>query len=1012
MSRIQELAKEAFNDTSFDDLMNRRIINVLLVATKYDAFTLEDDGRVEEQIFNEYVTLNLRHPPRFTQVTTVDEAFKRMKEIKFELVIIMPNMVDSDIFGTARMIRTLHPKVPVVVLTPFSKEVSERIEKEDTSAINYIFSWLGIADVLLAIIKLMEDDMNIPYDTAAGVQIILVVEDSIRSYSLLLPLLYKFVLEQSREFSKEALNAHQEMLRKRGRPKIKLARNYNEAVKTFDRYRNNILGIISDLGFPIDGRNDPMAGYRFVQHVRTPIPSNDQSKKPKVLPIPIIMNSFESGYEQLAHEVNASFVHKKSETYAEDMRKRVTEQFGFGDFIIIDPATKKEIMRIKDLKDLQQKVFDIPDDALREHLTRDHFSRFFYSRAMFPPARLLKDVDVAEYENMDEARHLIFETILRYRRLKNQGVVAVFHPERFDKYSHFARIGEGSLGGKGRGLAFIDAMIKRNPSLDKKNFPVRIPKTVVLCTDIFDLFMEINNLYPVALSDAADETILEHFQNADLPEQLIADLKAFLNVVERPLAIRSSSLLEDAHYQPFAGIYSTYMTPNPRDLNNATPNSHDRTEMLKIAGSAIKGVYASVFFKDSKAYMKATSNLIDREKMAVVIQETVGSRFGNRYYPLLSGVARSLNFYPIGNEKAEDGIANIALGLGKYIVDGGLSLRFSPKRPHHILQMSAVDMALKETQTRFLALDLDNPFGKAAVDDAFNLLRLSLKDAEADGALTFIASTYDPAEQLIRNGCYPGGRKILSFANILEHDRLPLAATLAELLKIGQEEMGRPIEIEFVVDIPAEKDRETAFYFLQIRPIVSRSEVIDEDLTKIPREDTILFSSSALGHGVSTDIHDLVYVKSKGFDPSRNPITAKEIERVNIDFTVRDKNFILVGAGRWGSEDPWLGIPVKWPHISRARVIAECSYTNYRIEPSQGTHFFQNLTSHGAGYFTVNPAIGNDCFDEPYLDALDAVEETENIRWIHFDHALTILIDGRRSLGVVRKPGIASGHRP
>jgi hypothetical protein len=993
MSRIQELAKEAFNDTSFDDLMNRRIINVLLVATKYDAFTLEDDGRVEEQIFNEYVTLNLRHPPRFTQVTTVDEALKRMKEIKFELVIVMPNMVDSDIFGTARMIRTLHPKVPVVVLTPFSKEVSKRIEKEDTSAINYIFSWLGNADVLLAIIKLMEDDMNIPYDTKAGVQIILVVEDSIRFYSSLLPLLYKFVLEQSREFSKEALNAHQEMLRKRGRPKIKLARNYNEAVKIFDQYRNNILGIISDFGFPKDGANDPLAGYRFVKHVRTPTPAN-KNKKPKVLSIPVIMNSSEADYEQLAYEVNASFVNKNSETYPEDMRKKVMAQFGFGDFVIRDPATKEEIMRIKDLKDLQRKVFDIPDEALREHLTYDHFSRFFYSRAMFPPARLLKDVDVAEYENMDEARRLIFETILRYRRLKNQGIVAVYHPERFDKYSHFARIGEGSLGGKGRGLAFIDAMIKRNPSLDKENFPVRIPKTVVLCTDIFDLFMEMNGLYSVALSDAADDVILEHFQNANLPEQLNADLKAFLNVVERPLAVRSSSLLEDAHYQPFAGIYSTYMTPN----------LPDRNEMLHVTGSAIKGVYASVFFKDSKAYMKATSNLIDREKMAVVLQETVGSRFGSRYYPLLSGVARSLNFYPIGNEKAEDGIANIALGLGKYIVDGGVSLRFSPKRPRHILQMSAVDMALKETQTRFLALDLDNPFSRAAVDDAFNLLRLTLKDAEADGALTFIASTYDANEQVIRNGYYPEGRKILSFANILEHDGLPLAATLAELLKIGQEEMGRPIEIEFVVDIPAEKDRATAFYFLQIRPIVSRSEVIDEDLTKIPRDGMLLYSSAALGHGVSSDIYDVVYIKSEGFDPSRNPVTAKEIERVNRLFAEQDKNYILVGAGRWGSEDPWLGVPVKWPHISRARVIVECSFANYRIEPSQGTHFFQNLTSHGVGYFTVNPSLGKDRFDEAFLNGRPAVEETDNIRWVRFEQPLTTLIDGRRSLGVVCKP--------
>ncbi|MDR0757306.1 MAG: phosphoenolpyruvate synthase, partial [Tannerella sp.] len=580
MGRIEELTKVAFSDTSFDDLMNQRIINVLLVATKYDAFTLEDDGRVEEQIFNEYMALNLRHPPRFTQVTTVDEAFRRMEEINFELVIVMPNMVDSDIFGTARMIKKCHPRIPIVVLTPFSKEVSKRIEKEDTSAINYIFSWLGNADVLLAIIKLIEDDMNMPYDTAAGVQIILVVEDSIRFYSSLLPMLYKFVLEQSREFSKEALNAHQEMLRKRGRPKIKLARNYNEAVEIFDRYRNNILGIISDFGFARDGQSDPLAGYRFVRYVRTPFAADDGNQKPQIRPIPVIMESSETDCEKLADELDASFVNKHSENYQEDMRKKVMEQFGFGDFVIVDPADGREIMRIRDLKDLQQKVFDIPDDALRMHLAHDHFSRFFYSRAMFPPARLLKDINVDEYRSMGEARQLIFETILRYRRLKNQGIVAVFHPGRFDKYSHFARIGEGSMGGKGRGLAFIDAMLKRNPSLDRENFPVRIPKTVVLCTDIFDLFMEMNGLYPVALSDAGDDVILAHFQRAELPEALNADLKAFLHVVERPLAVRSSSLLEDAHYQPFAGIYSTYMTPNLAD----------RDEMLRATGCAIKGV--------------------------------------------------------------------------------------------------------------------------------------------------------------------------------------------------------------------------------------------------------------------------------------------------------------------------------------------------------------------------------------------------------------------------------------
>ena len=980
MSGIPDFKNLVFKDTSFANLMNKRIYNVLLIATKYDAFMLEDDGRVDEQIFNEYTSLSLRYPPRFTQVTTEEEALAELKDRNFELIICMPNMDNRDIFAAATEIKIHYPNIPIVVLTPFSKEVSKRIANEDLSAIDYVFSWLGNAELLLAIIKLIEDKMNAPDDTASvGVQIILLVEDSVRFYSSALPHLYKFVLEQSQMFAKEALNDHQRTLRMRGRPKIKLARTYEEAVRIFNQYRDNMLGIISDMSFMHDGVKDPYAGYKFGQYVRK-----------TGLIIPFVLESSEASNKVYAKELGASFIDKNSKSYPQDLRKKIMQRFGFGDFVILNPQTKEEIMRIKDLKDLQKKVFQIPDDSLVYHLSRNHFSRFFYSRAMFPPAEVLKRVDVSDYKDMDEARKLIFDLIVQYRRMKNSGVVAVYQKERFDEYSNFARIGDGSLGGKGRGLAFIGAMVKRYPKLEHDHFAVTIPKTVVICTDIFDEFMETNELYPVVLSEVDDETILKYFLRASLPARLIEDLMAFFDVVKSPIAVRSSSLLEDSHYQPFAGIYSTYMVPK----------LEDKYDMLRTLSDAIKAVYASVFYRDSKAYMTATSNLIDQEKMAIVLQEVVGNRYNDRFYPTISGVARSLNFYPIGNEKAEDGIANIALGLGKYIVDGGQTLRFSPRHPHNILQMSTMDFALRETQTRFYALDLKNLADQFSVDDSFNLLRLNLKDADADGSLKFIVSTYDPYDQVIRDGYYPGGRKILSFVNVLQHEVFPLADTLDQILHVGEDEMGRPIEIEFAVNIDPQNPGFATFYLLQVRPIVDNKEVMEEDLTLVEQEDTILTSTSVLGHGIVTDVQDIIYVKTGAFCSSNNQSIAYDIEKMNRQFTGEEKNYVLVGPGRWGSSDSWLGIPVKWPHISNARVIVECGLENYRVDPSQGTHFFQNLTSFGVGYFTINPFKGDGWFDEGYLNSLPAVEETEYLRYVRFDKPVVI----KKSLGVVLKP--------
>ncbi|HRU13971.1 MAG TPA: PEP/pyruvate-binding domain-containing protein, partial [Dysgonamonadaceae bacterium] len=591
-----------FRDTPFVQLMNKRIYNVLMIASKYDMFILEDDGRVDEQIFNEYTSLNLRYPPRFTQVSNGDDAMKELKTNRYELIICMPNMDNSEVFELSKKIKETYPEIPIVILTPFSKEVTKILEKEDLTGVDYVFSWLGDTDLLLAIIKLIEDRMNVEHDVkTVGVQTIMVVEDSVRFYSSMLPMLYKFVLYESKEFSKEALNDHLRMLRMRGRPKILLARNYEEAVELYSKYGDNMLGVISDMSFNREGTKDKLAGKKLGEWIRS------QDKY-----IPLIYTSSETSNRQYADEMKASFIDKNSKTFPQDLRKTVKDNLGFGDFIIIDPATKQEIFRIKNLKELQTNIRQIPEDSLYYHLAHNHFSRFFYSRAMFPVAEMLKKIDVSEYVDMNDARELIYTAIVQYRRMKNTGVVAVFEKDRFDQYSNYARIGEGSLGGKGRGLAFMGQMVKMHEEFNvHENFPVYIPRTVVLCTDIFDEFMDANNLYEIALSDRSDEDILKHFLAGKLPKRLVSDFLVFFDAINGPIAIRSSSMLEDSRYQPFAGIYSTYMIPN----------TDDKLEMVHMLSDAIKGVYASVFYKDSKAYMAATQNLIDQEKMAIVLQE-------------------------------------------------------------------------------------------------------------------------------------------------------------------------------------------------------------------------------------------------------------------------------------------------------------------------------------------------------------------------------------------------------
>lgn len=974
-------------DTSFVNLMARRVFNVLLVANPYDAFMLEDDGRIDEKLFEEYTRLGLRYPPRFTQVSTQEEATQVLQQMRFELVICMPGTDNSDAFDIGRGIKEQFPDTPLVVLTPFSHGITRYMERQDLSLFEYVFCWLGNTELLLSIIKLMEDKMNLDHDIReGGVQMILLVEDSIRFYSSVLPNLYKYVLEQSRAFATEALNAHQATLRMRGRPKIVLARTYEEAWLLYDRYPGNTLGVISDVRFPLyeGGPKDAEAGVRLMRKIR----ACDEF-------LPLIMQSSESDNRRWATEVGAGFVDKNSKKMNIDLRDRIEQHFGFGDLVFRNPGTGAEVVRVHNLKELQDNIFTIPEDSFVYHTARNHISRWLCSRAMFPLSEFLKRITQDEYEDVLEHRQLIFDAIVRYRKMKNRGVVAEYLRGRFDRFSHFARIGEGSLGGKGRGIAFIDHILKKHAVFESlPDVEIRIPKTLVLCTDIFDRFMEKGGLYQVALSDAPDEAILQAFLATPLPEELLDDIQTFCEVVGGPVAVRSSSLLEDSHYQPYAGVYATYMIPDRAD-------SH---AMAQHIAQAIKGVYASVYYSGSKAYMSATSNVIDQEKMAIILQEVVGDRHGTRFYPHCSGVARSINFYPVGEETADEGVVNLALGLGKHIVDGGKSLRISPAYPDNALQTSDTQLALKETQTTFLALDLEAADRPVSSDESFDLVRLPVRQADADGTLDWIGSTYVRDDDMIYDTPHMRGRKLITFAGVLRYEAFPLAKIVQLVLQYGANEMRRPVEVEFAVRFqPTDSPLKGIFYPLQIRPIVSARECIDEDLTATPQESLLLYSSRSLGNGIVTDVHDIVYLKEGAFGMASNRAIAAEIRQLNQAFAAEGRGYILIGEGRWGSSDIALGVPVEWADISAVRLIAEVSADGRHIEPSQGTHFFQNLTSFGVGYLTIDGDHSREHFDRAALDALPAAWESTLVRHVHSSTPFVIKMDGLHGIGIVER---------
>ncbi len=988
--RVEESHIETyyFSDTSFNLLMQNRIRKVLVICSSYDFYMLEEDGRIDEQIFNEYVSLSLRYPPVFIHADSAKKAMGILEEEKIDLVIEMLSIGDVDTFELARQLKEKHPRIPIVVLTHFSREVSLKLENEDLSAIDYVFCWLGNSDLLLAIIKLIEDRMNADFDIReVGVQSILLIEDSVRYISAFLPLLYKVILEQSVEFTNEALNEHQKMLRRRGRPKILLAQNYQDALDVYCKYKDNIMGIISDVSFKrTSNRKDPKfrGGIELCRLVK----SEDKN-------IPFLLQSSDVSNEISAKELNSGFLYKHSKNLSIDLKDYILRNFGFGEFVFRDPNTLQEYCVAANLRDLQQMIMTVPDHILIYHTQRDDISKWLNARALFPIAQIFKPAKLEDFKSLLDVRKYIYKAISSFRTSKAKGVIAEFDRHLYDEYVGFSRIGEGSIGGKARGLAFFDSFLKKDLFFGKyPNVSISIPHTVVLSTEVFDEFMQENDLYALAVSGHSDEDILNGFVNARLPEHIYQDLGTIILQARHPLAIRSSSKLEDSYYQPFAGIYNTYMIP-------IVPV---KALAIKMLENAIKCVYASVFFKSSKAYALATSNLIDEEKMGIIIQEVCGRQYGDRFYPAISGVARSINFYPISPEKPTDGIATIAFGLGKMIAEGGTGLRFSPKYPKKIIQLANPEIAIKSTQKYFYALDMNPEKFMPSTDDGINLMRLSIEDAVQDASLRLVSSVYDLENQVINDNYDSPGKKIITFSHILNHDRFPLADILENLLQLGEKAMNNPVEIEFAVDLDVPANQPASFNLLQIRPIVINEQSLNFRIEHTKPEDVIIFSEKALGNGVYNHIADIVYVKPSEFKAAESPRIARELEKINDEFVKSQKSYILVGPGRWGSSDPWLGIPIKWSHISAARIIVESGLENFRVDPSQGTHFFHNLTSFGVGYLTVNPYMNDGVYQVGYLDGQPAVNETRYLRHVRFASPLKIEIDGKSNKAVIYKP--------
>ena len=962
-------------------LMARRIRRILLVCNNYDNFSLEEDGRLDMRIAQEYADLNLSGPPVFERVSSTREALEKSAAgERWDLVITLYNVGEVDVFSFASQMKEASPDMPLVLLTSFSKEVYRQLENRDTSCIDYIFNWNGSTDLIIAIIKLLEDSLNAPADILeSGVQCILLVEDSVRYYSTYLPLLYKLVLQQNVAAVRDALNEEQQIFRKRARPKILMATNYEDAVNLYNRYKENLLGVISDIGFVLHRGDKPAmekldAGVDLCKFIR--------SEYPKMA---ILMQSSQESMRAVAQSLRAGFLMKRSKTLTHDLSEYIGRELGFGDFVAQD-ARGRGFLRASDLQGAEEIIARLPDKELERLKSTNYISRWMLARGLFQEGMAIKNTN---FQEMDAYRKAAVESIHDYRVRQSLGVVARFDPEKYNDTIWFSRIGEGSLGGKARGLAFLNHVLYKHKLYNAwEGVKFTVPRTLVIATEYFDRFILENGLQYVINADISDAEILSEFVSSTLPADLTQALRAFIRVVRTPLAVRSSSKLEDSYYQPFAGVYSTYMIP-------AVENED---QQLRLIAKAIKSVYASVYFAASRGYITATANVISEEKMAIILQEVCGTEQDGRFFPTLSGVARSVNFYPIGHEKAEEGIVKLAYGLGKAVVDGEQVLRFSPAYPKHVLQTSTPDLALRETQQVMYALNLEPEKFKTSVDDAVNLERIPITDCDRFPSFSKVCSTFDYENQRIVDSPLAKGPKFVSFAHILRYNTYPLAPMVHKLLEICSAEMQCSVELEFAAELST-----GVFNALQIRPISSDSLDTNVDWTQIDTSGALVLSGSALGTGWLPDIQDIVYLKADAFDKMKTLEIAAELKQLNADMQAQRRQYVLIGYGRWGSSIPTLGVPVAWSDISEVRVLVEASLPEFRVDPSQGTHFFQNLTSFNAGYVNVDPYTRpGDTMDLSSLDALPAVNETPFLRHVRLDKALTVCVDGRTGRAVIK----------
>ena len=962
-------------------LMARRIRRILLVCNNYDKFALEEDGRIEPRISAEYAELNLSGPPVIDRVESTVEALQLMEggAQRYDLIITMYNVGEIDVFEFSRRAKEIAPDTSIVLLTAFAKEIYKKMEDRDVTHFDGIFCWNNSTDLIIAIIKLLEDSRNAPVDILEnGVQCILLVEDSIRYYSTYLPELYRLILKQNSEAIRDALNESQQSLRKRARPKILMATNYDDAVTLYEKYKSNMLGVISDIGFVLHRGDKPStekldAGIDLCRMIRQDDPK-----------MPILMQSSQESMRAVAKTMNAGFIVKRSKTLNHELAEFIGREFGFGDFVVTDQATGEEIARASDLYGAERIIASISDADLNRLASKNYISRWLLARGLFDVGNRIK---VISFDNQDERRKTIVRLIRHYRMEQGLGVVARFETVRYNDAIRFARLGDGSLGGKARGLAFLNSILQRYNLYDKwEGVRILVPRTLVITTEFFDRFILENGLQYVINADLSDEEILSEFVASTLPRDLTEALRTFIHHVRKPLAVRSSSKLEDSYYQPFAGVYSTYMVP-------ATENED---QQLRIISKAIKSVYASVYYSSARSYITATGNMISEEKMAIVLQEICGSEDHGLWFPTLSGVARSLNFYPVGHEKAEEGIVRLAFGLGKSVVDGEQTLRFSPAYPGHVIQTSTPELTMQETQQYMYALDLKPELFKTSVDDAVNLKRLRISDCTEFRNLQKVVSTFDFENQRMVDSPLPRGPKFVTFAHILRYNTFPLADIVKELLAIGQKEMNCCVEIEFAANLDKPADMSSTFHVLQIRPISSDSLETEVDWSNIDDTGSFIRSGSALGTGWVKDVKDIVYIPKEKFDKMETKAMADEIAAINTKMREEGRGYVLIGYGRWGTTVPTLGIPVIWSDISEVKTLVECVLPDFRIDPSQGTHFFQNLTSFNVGFVHVDPfARREDEFDSSILDALPAVEETKYWRLIRLDEPLKICIDGR-----------------